>query len=104
MSIRDGLLVGDKTVSQYDGDRLDGPTLPLAATQSSQINAEFVYRGSTIAPSNRITLPASAKETKAADAVDDRVKAIQNERGRGPQACQDALGRHAGRELILTRS
>jgi hypothetical protein len=78
MSIRDGLLVGDKTVSQYDGDPLDGPTLPLAATQSSQINAEFVYRGSTIAPSNRITLPASAKETKAADAVDDRMKSIYN--------------------------
>ncbi|MDQ0678772.1 hypothetical protein QFZ30_002154 [Arthrobacter pascens] len=76
MSIRDGLFVGDNTVSQYDGDPLDGPTLPLAATQSSQINAEFIYRGNTIAPSNRVTLPTSAKETKAADAVDDRVKTI----------------------------
>lgn len=77
-SIRDGLLVGDKTVSQYDGDPLDGPVLPLAVTQSSQINAEFVYRGSTIAPSNRITLPAPTKETKAADAVDNRVRSIYN--------------------------
>jgi hypothetical protein len=76
MTIRDGLLVGDKTVSQYDGDTLDGPTLPLAATQSSQINAEFVYRGSTIAPSNRTTLPSRAKETEAADAVDDRIRNI----------------------------
>jgi hypothetical protein len=77
MSIRDGLLVGDQSVSQYDCDPTDGARLPLSATQSSQINAEFVYRGSTIAPTNRITLPASAKETQTADAVDKRVTTIQ---------------------------
>ncbi|MDP9696719.1 UNVERIFIED_ORG: hypothetical protein J2X79_004302 [Arthrobacter globiformis] len=77
MTIRDGLLVGDETVSQYDGG-VNGPSLPLAATQSSQINAEFVYRGSTIEPTNRITLPASTKETETADAVEDRVKALGN--------------------------
>lgn len=76
MTIRDGLLVGDHTVSPYDGDPQDGLTLPLKATQSSQINAEFVYRGSTIQPTNHITLPASTKESRTADAVDDRVKAI----------------------------
>ncbi|MDQ0242408.1 hypothetical protein J2S94_004523 [Arthrobacter bambusae] len=76
MSIRDGLLVGDETVSQYDGDPQDGLTLPLKATQSSQINAEFVYRGSTIGPTDCITLPASTREGRTADAVDDRVKAI----------------------------
>ena len=37
MTIRDGLLVGDNTVSPYDGDPQDGLTLPLKATQSSQI-------------------------------------------------------------------
>ncbi|QCO98035.1 hypothetical protein FCN77_10325 [Arthrobacter sp. 24S4-2] len=47
----------------------------LKATQSSRINAEFVYRGSTIAPTNRVTLPASIKEGRTADAVDNRVKA-----------------------------
>ncbi len=77
MSIRDGLLVGDATVSPYDGDPENGPSLPLAATQSSQINAEFVYRGSTIEPTNRITLPASTKETETTDAVQDRVKEIR---------------------------
>ena len=76
MTISDGLLVGDETVSQYDGDPQDGLTLPLKATQSSHINAEFVYRGSMIAPTNRITLPASTKEDRTVDAVDDRVKAI----------------------------
>ncbi|WP_396020223.1 DUF4192 family protein [Arthrobacter sp. ISL-69] len=44
MTIRDGLLVGDETLSQYGGDPQDGMALPLTATQSSQINAEFVYR------------------------------------------------------------
>ncbi|MFE5835845.1 DUF4192 domain-containing protein [Arthrobacter sp. NPDC056493] len=76
MSIRDGLLVGNERVSQYDGSPEDGRSLPLAATQSSQINAEFVYRGSTIEPTNRITLPASTKETETTDAVRDRVAAL----------------------------
>jgi hypothetical protein len=75
MSIRDGLLVGDKTVSQYDGDPQDGLTLPLKATQSRQINAEFVYRGSTIEPTNRITLPASTK--KAAQRTPSTTESIQ---------------------------
>ena len=73
MTIRDGLLVGDNTVSPYYGDPQDGFTLPLNATQSNQINAEFVYRGSTIAPTNHITQPAPTKEGRTADAVDDRV-------------------------------
>ncbi|GAA1783598.1 hypothetical protein GCM10009712_33660 [Pseudarthrobacter sulfonivorans] len=38
--IRKGLLVGDQTVSQYDGDPQKGVRLPLSATQSGQINAE----------------------------------------------------------------
>lgn len=81
LSIRDGLLVGEQTVSQYDGDPNDGLSLPLNATQSSQINAEFVYRGSTIEPTNRITLPASIKETQTAEAVEQRVMALQGMNG-----------------------
>ncbi|MHA7141869.1 DUF4192 domain-containing protein [Arthrobacter sp. Sr33] len=77
LTIREGLLVGDQTVSQYDGDPDTGVQLPLSATQSSQINAEFVYRGSTIEPTNRITLPASTKESLTLDAVESRVAAIQ---------------------------
>lgn len=74
--------MGDQTVSQDDGDPKDGVILPLSATQSSQINAEFVYRGSTIEPTNRITLSASPKETQTADAVEQRVLAIQGMNGR----------------------
>jgi hypothetical protein len=44
-TVGDGLFVGDKTVTQYDGDPQAGPSLPLTATQSSQINPEFVFHG-----------------------------------------------------------
>lgn len=77
MNIRDGLLVGDDTVSEYDGDPSAILSLPLSATQFSQINAEFVYRGSTIEPSNRITLPASTKDTQSMKAVETQVQALQ---------------------------
>jgi hypothetical protein len=77
LTIREGLLVGDQTVSQYDGDHEKSVRLPLNVTQSSQIHAEFVYRGSTIEPANRVTLPASTKETRTLDAVESRIAAIQ---------------------------
>lgn len=51
-------------MSQYDGDPKSGVRLPLSATQFSQINAGFVYRDSTVEPSNRITLPASTKDPR----------------------------------------
>jgi hypothetical protein len=80
LTVREGLLVGDPAVSQYDGDPENGVRLPLSATQSSQINAEFVYRGSTIEPTSRITLPASTKESQTLDAVENQVASIQGMR------------------------
>ncbi|MDQ0678869.1 hypothetical protein QFZ30_002251 [Arthrobacter pascens] len=76
ISIRDGLLVGDDACLPYDGNYLSSPSIPLAATQSSEINAEFVYRGSQIEPRG-ITLPASTKETLTTDAVLDRMEEIR---------------------------
>ncbi|UZX02826.1 DUF4192 domain-containing protein [Arthrobacter sp. CDRTa11] len=76
ISIRDGLLVGNEACLPYDGDHLSGPSIPLAATQSSEINAEFVYRGSQIEPQG-IRLPASTKETLTTDAVLDRMEEIR---------------------------
>lgn len=52
-------------------------SLPLRATQLSRINAHFVNLGSTIEPTNRIILPASAKDTQTADAVDKCMYPIQ---------------------------
>jgi hypothetical protein len=75
--IRDGLLVGEDTFTRYD----DGPetyaAISLSTTQSSQINAEYVYRGSTIHPTGRITLPTPTHETAKADAVEHCMDTIR---------------------------
>lgn len=76
ITIRDGLLVGDQTVSPYDDDPNPNCALPLSMIDSSEINAELVYRGSSVARTGRITLPASSKETTTFYAVEDRVKLI----------------------------
>lgn len=83
------MLVGDEACGPYNGDNLKGPSIPLAATQSSEINAEFVYRGSQIEPRG-ITLPASTKETLTTDAVLDRMEAIR--RLPGQEALDGACG------------
>ncbi|WP_272909625.1 DUF4192 family protein [Arthrobacter sp. FW306-2-2C-D06B] len=78
ITIRDGLLVGDDTVSpyDYDGDQSLSCALPLSTVDSGEINAELVYRGSAIAPTGRIVLPASTKETTF-DAVEAHIASIQ---------------------------
>ncbi|GAB3557838.1 hypothetical protein GCM10027405_03360 [Arthrobacter alkaliphilus] len=76
ITIRDGLLVGDTTVSPFDDDPRLPDALPLSMIDSSEINAELVYRGSAVAPTGRITLPASQKETAMLDDVEDHVTLI----------------------------
>ncbi|MCI0142995.1 DUF4192 domain-containing protein [Arthrobacter bambusae] len=75
ITIRDGLLVGDETVSPYDDDPNPNCALPLSMIDSSEINAELVYRGSSVARTGRITLPQTNKEATFY-AVEDRVKSI----------------------------
>lgn len=76
-STRQRLLVSEDTFTRYD----DGPetyaAIPLSTTQSSQINAEYVYRGSTIHPTGCITLPTPTHETAKADAVEHRMDTIR---------------------------
>lgn len=59
ITIRDGLLVGDQSVSPYDDDPGLNCALPLSMVDSSEINAELVYGGSSVARTGRITLPLS---------------------------------------------
>ncbi|MDP9989195.1 DUF4192 domain-containing protein [Arthrobacter sp. KFRI-F3372] len=77
ITIRDGLFVGDTTFSPYDeGEPGTSIALPVSSTQTSAINAEFIYRGSYIQPTDSITLPASPEaETKAA-AVERHMETI----------------------------
>jgi len=100
MSIRDGLLVGKERVSQNDGSPEDGRSLPLAATQSSQINAEYVYRGSTIEPTNRIILPASTEETETTDTVRKVGESLEQARSRWTEMLDS--NSYPDREEIVT--
>ncbi|WP_284990463.1 DUF4192 domain-containing protein [Arthrobacter sp. efr-133-TYG-120] len=77
ITIKDGLLVGDETVSPFDDDPSLPAPLPLSMIASSEINAELVYRGSAVASTDRITLPASPKETATFDAVEAKVASIR---------------------------
>ncbi|QDG63676.1 DUF4192 domain-containing protein [Pseudarthrobacter sp. NIBRBAC000502771] len=77
ITIRDGLFVGDDTFSPYDGEPGTSIPLPVSSTQTSAINAEFIYRGSFVEPTDQITLPSSNQaETKAA-AVEHHMENIQ---------------------------
>jgi hypothetical protein len=69
ITIRDGLFVGDETFSPYDGEPGTSLALPVNSTQTSAINAEFIYRGSYVEPADRITLPTTGQEAAKAAAV-----------------------------------
>jgi hypothetical protein len=60
ITIRDGLFVGDDTFSPYDGEPGTRLALPVSSTQTSVINAEFIYRGSFIEPTERIAYAATS--------------------------------------------
>ncbi|PNI07914.1 DUF4192 domain-containing protein [Arthrobacter sp. AFG7.2] len=73
ITIRDGLFVGDETFSPYDGDPGTSLALPVSSTQTSAINAEFIYRGSFVEPTDRITLPSTSQEAAKAAAVEHHI-------------------------------
>ncbi|MFF2840629.1 DUF4192 domain-containing protein [Paenarthrobacter sp. NPDC057981] len=77
ISIRDGIFVSDDTYSPYDSEPGQDISLPISTTEYSRVNAEFIYRGSTIEPTNQIVLPAPAEEAAQAIAVDDRMAIIR---------------------------
>jgi hypothetical protein len=76
ITIRDGLFVGDETFSPYDGEPGTNLALPVNSTQTSAINAEFIYRGSYIEPTDRITLPTTGQAAAKAAAVEHHIDSI----------------------------
>ena len=76
--IRDGLFVGDNTFSPYDDEPGHELALPVSSTQTSAINAEFIYRGSAVQPTNHITLPTTGHDMTKATAVENHMNAIRN--------------------------
>ena len=72
---------------------------PSAPPSPAQINAEFVYRGSTIEPTDRITLPTPTKKEPRRTAVEHHMKTIvPTEPDDALEQGQDTLGRHARRQ------
>lgn len=80
ITIRDGLFVGDETFSPYDGEPGTSLALPVNSTQTSAINAEFIYRGSYIEPTDRITLPTTREAAAKATAVGHYMETIRSQR------------------------
>lgn len=79
ITIRDGLIVGDETFSPYDGEPGTSLALPVNSTQTSAINAEFIYRGSYVQPTDRITLPATGPTAAKAAAVESHMDSIRSQ-------------------------
>jgi hypothetical protein len=79
ITIRDGLFVGDETFSPYDGEPGTSLALPVNSTQTSAINAEFIYRGSFIEPTDRVTLPTTSQEAAKAAAVEHHMDTIASQ-------------------------
>ncbi|WP_457967289.1 DUF4192 domain-containing protein [Arthrobacter sp. D1-29] len=76
ITIRDGLFVGEQTFSPYDGEPGTSLALPVSSTQTSAINAEFIYRGSYIESTDSVTLPTTGHEEAKAAAVEHHMEAI----------------------------
>ena len=80
ITIRDGLLVGDTDCLPVRR-RTQAPAspCPVSSTQTSEINAEFVYRGSFIEPTDRITLPTTSQAEAKATAVEHHMETIRSQ-------------------------
>lgn len=76
ITIRDGLFVGDESFSPYDGEPGTSLALPVSSSQTSAINAEFIYRGSFVQPTDLITLPSAGQAEAKAAAVEHHIEAI----------------------------
>ncbi|MET4590575.1 hypothetical protein ABIA70_002180 [Arthrobacter sp. 754] len=79
ITIRDGLFVGDETFSPYDGEPGTSLALPVNSTQTSAINAEFIYRGSFVEPTDRVTLPTTSQAAAKAIAVEHHMDTIASQ-------------------------
>ena len=100
IAIRDGIYVTDTIYSPYDTHPGGDIAIPISSTEYSRVNAEFIYRGSTIAPTNQVTLPPATHKAEDAAAVERYMEAITD---RPPAAAmEDAHRLWAGMLNIRT--
>ncbi|BCW48096.1 DUF4192 domain-containing protein [Arthrobacter sp. StoSoilB13] len=76
ITIRDGIYVTNTTYSPYDTMPSNDIAIPISSTEYSQVNAEFIYRGSIIEPTNQITLPSATHQQEHATAVEHHKQTI----------------------------
>ncbi|MFK0005267.1 DUF4192 domain-containing protein [Paenarthrobacter sp. NPDC090522] len=88
ITIRDGVYVTNSTCSPYDNPPGNDIAIPLSTTEYSRVNAEFIYRGSSIEPTSQITLPPAAGHREHRTAVEHHMQTIFN--GPPATATQDA--------------
>lgn len=72
---------GERIADAQAGEQI---AIPLSSTEYSQINAEFIYRGSSIAPTNQTTLRAATNKREDAAAVEHYMEAITDGRRQPP--------------------
>jgi hypothetical protein len=88
ITIREGIYLNDTAYSPYDALPGENIAIPLSITEYSRVNAEFIYRSSSIAPTNQNTLPTATNKHQHAAAVEHHMEAITD---RSPAAAiQDA--------------
>ncbi|XAS74213.1 DUF4192 domain-containing protein [Micrococcaceae bacterium Sec5.1] len=79
ITIRDGIFVDNEAYSPYDSEPGQDINLPISTTQYSQVNAEFIYHGSTIEPTNKIVLPAPTQEAAKSTSLEERMNTIRTQ-------------------------
>ncbi|MEJ1115472.1 DUF4192 family protein [Paenarthrobacter sp. CCNWLW172] len=79
ITIRNGIFVSDDAYSPYDSEPGQNISLPLSTTEYSRVNAEFIYRGSTIEPTNQIVLPTPTHAAGHATAVENCMRTIREQ-------------------------
>ncbi|AMB40267.1 MULTISPECIES: DUF4192 domain-containing protein [Paenarthrobacter] len=99
ITIRDGIYVTDTTYSPYDAVPGNNIAIPLSTTEYSQVNAEFIYRGSTIEPTNQVSLPAATDQREHATAVEHHKETILN----GPPAAATQDGHKLWTSMLETK-
>jgi len=75
--VRDGWLIGQFSFTNYFCDDPGCcPAIPVTATQTSRLNAELIYRGSNVQPTDAVALPARAPAPVPATAVEQSKNSI----------------------------
>lgn len=92
ITIRDGIYVTGTTYCPYDTMPGNDIAIPISSTEYSQVNAEFIDRGSTIEPTNHVALPLATHKQEHSTAVEHHKQTSPAGRQRMPLKTPTACG------------